>query len=136
MSLAIRHNLLQGFGVKLNDRFIRIAQINISGIAGAFRSQLLDLTASVLNLYWDLVSANDELKVRQSALEMTRKFRGGHAEGNRRGRHAARGTCRAPKPRPPAVCTMLSSAQYDVRQRETSAEGRFNPHAGSRDRSR
>jgi len=74
MSLALRHNLLQGFGVKLNDRFIRIAQINTVASRETFRSQLLDLTASVLNLYWDLVSANDELKVRQSALETSQKF--------------------------------------------------------------
>jgi len=74
MSVALRHNLLQGFGVKLNNRFIRIAQINTVASRETFRSQLLDLTAGVLNLYWDLVSANDELKVRQSALEMTEKF--------------------------------------------------------------
>lgn len=74
MDLYLRHNLLQGFGVRLNDRFIRIAQIDVVGSRETFRSQLLDLTASVLNLYWDLVSANDELKVRQSALEMARKF--------------------------------------------------------------
>ena len=74
MSLALRHNLLQGFGVKLNDRFIRIAQINTVASRETFRSQLLDLTASVLNLYWDLVSANDELKVRQSAMETSQKF--------------------------------------------------------------
>ena len=74
VSLAIRHNLLQGFGVRLNDRFIRIAQINTVASREQFRSQLLDLTASVLNLYWDLVSANDELKIRHSALDMTQKF--------------------------------------------------------------
>ena len=74
MSLALRHNLLQGFGVKLNDRFIRIAQINTVASRETFRSQLLDLTASVLNLYWNLVSANDELKVRQSALETSQEF--------------------------------------------------------------
>jgi len=74
MSLAMRHNLLQGFGVKLNNRFIRIAQINAVASREAFRSQLLDLTASVLNLYWDLVSANDELKIRQGALQASQKF--------------------------------------------------------------
>src|SRR5580700_3684661 len=74
MSVAIRHNLLQGFGVKLNDRFIRIAQINMVAAREDFRSQLLNLTATVLDLYWDLVSANDELKIRQSALEATQKF--------------------------------------------------------------
>jgi outer membrane protein len=74
MSLALRHNLLQGFGVKLNNRFIRIAQINTVASREQFRSQLLDLTASVLNLYWDLVSANDELKVRRGAMEASQKF--------------------------------------------------------------
>jgi len=74
MSLAIRHNLLQGFGVRLNDRFIRIAQVNTVASKETFRSQLLDLCASVLNQYWDLVSAGDELKVRQSALEASEKF--------------------------------------------------------------
>ena len=74
MDLYMRHNLLQGFGVGLNDRFIRIAMVNVSASREQFRSQLLDLAASVLNLYWDLVSANDELKVRQEALEAAQKF--------------------------------------------------------------
>ena len=74
VSLSVRHNLLQGFGVKLNNRFIRIAQINVTASRDVFRSQLLDLAASVMNLYWDLVSANDELRVRQRALEVTQQF--------------------------------------------------------------
>src|ERR1035441_4164679 len=74
MDLSLQHNLLRGAGVKLNNRFIRIAQINVVGSRETFRSQLLDLTASVLNLYWDLVGANDELKVRQSALDMAQRF--------------------------------------------------------------
>jgi outer membrane protein len=74
MSVAVRHNLLQGFGVKLNDRFIRIAQVNVGASREDFRSQLLNLTATVLNLYWDLVSAHDELKIRRAALETTQNF--------------------------------------------------------------
>jgi len=74
MDLFLRHNLLQGFGVGLNNRFIRIAQINTVASREAFRSQLLDLTAGVLSLYWDLVSAGAELKVRQSALETAQQF--------------------------------------------------------------
>jgi outer membrane protein len=74
MSVAIRHNLLQGFGVRLNDRFIRIAQVNVVASREDFRSQLLNLTATVLDLYWDLVSAHDELKIRRAALETTQKF--------------------------------------------------------------
>ena len=57
MDLTFRHSLLQGFGVKLNDRGIRIAKINTGASMESFRSQLLDLVANVLNSYWDLVSA-------------------------------------------------------------------------------
>jgi outer membrane protein TolC len=74
MDLLIRHDLLQNFGVSLNNRTIRIAQINIGGAREVFRSQLFDLTVNVLNLYWDLVSAHDQLKIRERALEITSKF--------------------------------------------------------------
>lgn len=74
MDLFFRHNLLQGFGTKLNSRGIRIAKVNTVASRETFRSQLLDLTASVLNLYWGLVSANEELRVRQHAAEITQQF--------------------------------------------------------------
>ncbi|HUI79995.1 MAG TPA: TolC family protein [Bryobacteraceae bacterium] len=74
MAIFLQHSLLQGFGRRLNDRTIRIGQINIAASRELFRSQLLDLSANVLNLYWDLVSARDELQVRRQALEITQKF--------------------------------------------------------------
>jgi outer membrane protein len=117
MSIAIRHNLLQGFGVKLNDRFIRIAQVNIVAAREDFRSQLLNLTATVLNLYWDLVSANDELKIRQSALETSRKFL-----DDIRKEIAAGALPRVELPRAEAEAASRTHdevvAQYNVRQRE------------------
>jgi len=117
MDLAIRHNLLQGFGVKLNDRFIRIAQINIVASREAFRSQLLDLTASVLNLYWDLVSANNELKVRQSALEASQKFLQDTQTEIAAG---AMPQVQLPRAKAEAASSLqdLVVAQYNVRQRE------------------
>jgi len=74
MALFYQQPLLQGFGTKVNDRTIRIGQINIASSREQFRSRLLDLCANVLNLYWDLVSARDELRVRRQALEITEKF--------------------------------------------------------------
>ncbi|MFN7997596.1 MAG: TolC family protein [Bryobacteraceae bacterium] len=74
MDLYLRHNLLQGFGVKLNSRGIRIAEINAVASRETFRSQMLDLCASVLSLYWGFVSSLDELKVRQRAVAITQKF--------------------------------------------------------------
>jgi outer membrane protein len=74
MDLNFRHSLLQGFGVKLNDRGIRIARLNTGGSLESFRSQLLDLVANVLNGYWDLVSAGDEFRARQRSQENTQRF--------------------------------------------------------------
>ncbi len=74
MDLAIQHSLLRGFGVRLNDRGIRIARMNTGGSLESFRSQLLNLVANVLNSYWDLVSAGDEWKARQRSQENAQKF--------------------------------------------------------------
>jgi outer membrane protein TolC len=74
MGVEIYHSLLQGFGARVNGRTIRIAQINTTASREQFRSQLLDLCANVLNLYWDLVGARDEEQVRRQALEITQKF--------------------------------------------------------------
>lgn len=74
MSLTVTHRLLQGFGVKLNDRNIRIAQINVKGSVESFRSTLLNLVVNTLNQYWDLVSANDEVTARRRSLEVAQKF--------------------------------------------------------------
>jgi outer membrane protein TolC len=70
----VQHNLLQGFGTGVNSRFIRVARNNVKAARETFRSQLLDLVASVLNLYWDLVSSNETLKARQQALEIAQRF--------------------------------------------------------------
>jgi outer membrane protein len=74
MDVAVRQNLLQGFGVRLNDRSIRISTINMTASRESFRSQLLDLVAGVVNQYWDVVAANDELKARQQSQQNADKF--------------------------------------------------------------
>ena len=74
MAAVFYHSLLQGFGSKVNDRTIRITAVNTTASREQFRSQLLDLCANVLHLYWDLVSARNEFEVRQQALQITQKF--------------------------------------------------------------
>jgi outer membrane protein TolC len=74
MDVIFRQPLLQGFGTKLNDRTIRVSRINVTAAREVFRGQLLDLSASVLNLYYNLAAAGDELKARQRALEIAQKF--------------------------------------------------------------
>ncbi len=75
MSLRLTHNLLQGFGVKLNDRGIRIAEVNVKGSLENFRASLFNLVVNTLNQYWDLVAATDELAARRRSLEIAQKFR-------------------------------------------------------------
>jgi outer membrane protein len=75
MALVYQQPLLQGFGFRLNDRGIRIAQINTVASREMFRSQLVNLVVSVTNLYWQYASSRDELKLRQRALDITQKFR-------------------------------------------------------------
>jgi outer membrane protein TolC len=74
VQVYIRQNLLNGFGTNVNSRFIQVAKKNIDTASETFRSQLLNVVANVLNLYWDLVTNNDDLKVRQRALDAAEKF--------------------------------------------------------------
>jgi outer membrane protein TolC len=74
VQIFIRHNFLQGFGTGVNSRFIRVSQKQVGAARETFRSQLLNLVSSVLNLYFDLVTDNDDLQVRQRALDGAQKF--------------------------------------------------------------
>jgi outer membrane protein len=73
MQIFATHQFLRGFGVGVNSRFIRVAEKNLGGSRETFRSRLLNVVVSVLNLYWDLVTDNDDLKVRQRALDAAQK---------------------------------------------------------------
>ncbi len=68
------HNFLRGFGTGVNARFIRVAQKNLQGAQETFRSQLLNAVSNILNLYWDLVTDDDDLAVRQRAVDQAQKF--------------------------------------------------------------
>lgn len=73
VQLYIKHNFLQGFGKAVNARDITVHEMGIALSRETFRSQLSNLVANVLNLYWDLVSGQDEMRVRQRALEAAQK---------------------------------------------------------------
>jgi outer membrane protein TolC len=58
----------------MNRRTITIAEMQVGGARETFRSQLLNTVANVLNLYWALVAADDELRIRRNALDAAQKF--------------------------------------------------------------
>ena len=72
--IFVRHPLLQGFGKGVNSRYIRIAEKQVGLAQETFRSQLLNLVASVLNLYWDLAGDIEDLKARQQTYDLAQKF--------------------------------------------------------------
>jgi len=74
LSLTIRQNLLQGFGWKMNSRYITIAKNNRHSADLNFKAQVMATVKNVVDLYFDLVSYNDLLKVRQQALELNKKL--------------------------------------------------------------
>ncbi|HSM77921.1 MAG TPA: TolC family protein [Bryobacteraceae bacterium] len=74
VQIYLRHNLLQGFGTDVNGRFIHVAKKNVGLAEQTFRSQVLNTVATVLNLYWDLVSDSDDLRTKRRTLQLTQKF--------------------------------------------------------------
>ncbi len=69
----LRQHLLQGFGFNPNLRWIRIARNNREIEDVTFRSQIINTVSQIENIYWDLVNANENVKVQQRALDLAQK---------------------------------------------------------------
>ncbi len=67
-TLTVRQNLLQGFGRALNNRNIVIAKNSREQSDLQFKQQVITTVTSIINLYWDLVSFNDDVKSKQQSL--------------------------------------------------------------------
>ncbi len=74
LDLVITQSLLQGFGRAVNNRNIRVAKNNAKVNDLQFQQQLITTIAAVLNVYWDLVSFNEDVKVKESALVTSRRL--------------------------------------------------------------
>jgi outer membrane protein len=73
-SINITQPLLQGFGWAVNSRYIRIAKNNIELSDLNFKAQVIATVKNVCDLYWDLVSFGNDLRVKQQALEISQKL--------------------------------------------------------------
>jgi outer membrane protein len=69
----VRQHLTSGFGVGPNLRFIHIAKNNreISDIA--FKNQVIATVSQIENIYWDLVNAYEDTRVKQRSLDFADK---------------------------------------------------------------
>jgi outer membrane protein len=72
--LNITQNVLQGWGIAVNNRYIRIARNNMKVTGLQLKQQAITTISAVLNLYWDLVAFNEDVRLKQEALDAARKL--------------------------------------------------------------
>jgi outer membrane protein TolC len=73
MRITFSQHLLQGLSINANRRFITIAKNNREISDVAFRSQAINTVAQIENIYWDLVSAYDDVRVKEHSLALAQK---------------------------------------------------------------
>ena len=74
LGVYVTQPLLQGFGPAVNSRYIQIAKNNREASDLVFKQQVINIVASIINLYWDLVSFNEAVKVQQQAVDLNQKL--------------------------------------------------------------
>jgi outer membrane protein TolC len=80
LDFQVSQQLLQGFGLPVNNRYIKVAKNNQKVSDLTLKLQVSTTVAAVLNLYWDLVSFNDAVRIKQQALDAAQKL----YEGNKK----------------------------------------------------
>jgi len=71
--VTLRQHLLAGFGFGPNMRFIRIARTNREISDVSFRGQVIATVSQIQNIYWDLVNAYEDVRVKERSLELAEK---------------------------------------------------------------
>ena len=74
LGVTVTQRLLQGFGLAVNNRNIRIAKNNMRVTDLVFKQQVITTVAQVVAAYWDLVSFNENVKVKEQALSLSQKL--------------------------------------------------------------
>lgn len=75
LSLSITQPLLKGFGIDINKRNIIISQNNREISEHRFKELVIDVVSDVQTLYWDMVFAIEDLKVKKESLKLAEEFR-------------------------------------------------------------
>jgi outer membrane protein len=73
LKMTLTQPLLQGLGFPANTRFIRIAKNNRELSDVAFRLQIITSVDQIENMYWDLVYAYENQRVKEESLAFSQK---------------------------------------------------------------
>jgi len=74
LDLTLAQPLLQGFGLAFNNRTIRVAKNNLRAADIVFKQQVIVTVGTVVQAYWLLVSANEDVEVKRKALALSQKL--------------------------------------------------------------
>lgn len=74
IDLSFAQPLLQGFGPAFNNRPIRVAKNNLKAADLVFKQQVIVTVETVVQAYWLLVSANEDVEVKRKALALSQKL--------------------------------------------------------------
>ncbi len=74
LDFYITQNILQGLHIGVNNRNIRVAKNNMKVTDLQLKLQVITTVSAVLNLYWDLVSFNEDLRIKEKAVEAAQKL--------------------------------------------------------------
>ena len=74
LSLTLTQPLLRNAGIDITKTFIRVAQNNATVEEHVFRDRVLTVLASVEQTYWEVVFANENLKVAEAALKAAQEL--------------------------------------------------------------
>jgi len=74
LTLTVTQPLLSGFGFAVNTRVIRQAKNSLKVQDYVFKQQVMATVANIVQLYWDLVSFNEQVKVAQQSMTTSQKL--------------------------------------------------------------
>ena len=74
LTVGFNQHLLKGFGRRSNAVFIRIARNDLNIADNVFRQQVITTVAQLLNAYYTLLAARDQVRVAQSAVNYSQKL--------------------------------------------------------------
>ena len=69
----IQQQLLAGFGIATNERYIRIAKRNSQILDVVFKAQVIATVTQIENIYWDLVNAYEAEQISERSLGFANK---------------------------------------------------------------
>jgi outer membrane protein len=129
LTASFSHNLLNGFGERVNGRFIRQAKRRAIGSETQFRATLMTVVTNALNLYWNLSLAANSLKYKQSNRDVAEEFNNDVQKEIAAGAAASIDLIQA---RRAAVAEeqALTAAQYELIQAENAMKDAISWHGG------